>query len=251
MIVRLRKLKDRGELSTRQLAAKTGYSTRSWERYLGGRSLPPREAVEAMARIGGDDPARLLVLHEIAAERWAEGRTATTGPPPDAPAAPEHGPAVRRPYGRSLRVTVTAGAVALVLSFSAVLVLAVELAETRAAAEAARAGAVAATTDTAAPDPAFLLPALYTCRPERTGDLWYTGHSRTRDTVVAYGARGPEVIEAQCLLRRAGVSPGDVDGIFGPLTRRAVKRFQDREGLAVDGIVGPRTWRALRVAAPG
>jgi peptidoglycan hydrolase-like protein with peptidoglycan-binding domain len=61
---------------------------------------------------------------------------------------------------------------------------------------------------------------------------------------------GPEVIEAQCLLRRAGVSPGDVDGIFGPLTQRAVKRFQDREGVVVDGIVGPRTWQALRGAAP-
>ncbi|MFC8367305.1 peptidoglycan-binding protein [Streptomyces sp. NPDC057239] len=250
MIVRLRKLKDRGELSTRQLAAKTGYSTRSWERYLSGRSLPPREAVEAMARTGGDDPARLLVLHEIAAERWAEGRAATAGPPPDAPAAPEHEPTTRRPYGRSLRVAVTVGAVALVLSVSAVLVLAVELAEARAAAEAARAGTVAAATDATASDPAPLLPALYTCRPERTGDRWYAGHSRTRDAVVAYGATGPEVIEAQCLLRRAGVSPGDVDGIFGPLTRRAVKRFQDREGLVVDGIIGQRTWQALRGAAP-
>lgn len=248
--MRLRKLKDRGELSTRQLAAKTGYSARSWERYLSGRSLPPREAVEAMARTGGDDPARLLVLHEIAAERWAEGRAATAGPPPDAPATPEHEPTVRRPYGRSLRVAVTVGAVALVLSVSAVLVLAVELAEARATAEAARAGTVAAATDATAPDPASLLPALYTCRPERTGDRWYAGHSRTRDAVVAYGATGPEVIEAQCLLRRAGVSPGDVDGIFGPLTQRAVRRFQDREGLVVDGVVGPHTWQALRGAAP-
>ncbi len=39
---------------------------------------------------------------------------------------------------------------------------------------------------------------------------------------------------------------GDVDGIYGPLTRRAVRRFQDREGLTVDGVVGPDTWRALR-----
>lgn len=250
LIVRLRKLKDRGELSTRQLAAKSGYSTRSWERYLSGRALPPREAVEAMARIGGDDPARLLVLHEIAAERWAEGRAATAGAPPAAPAAPEHEPTVWQPYGRSLRVAVTVGAMALVLSVSAVLVLAVELTEARAAAEAARAGTVAAATDTTVPDPASVLPALYTCRPERTGDRWYAGHSRTRDAVVAYGAMGPEVIEAQCLLRRAGVSPGDVDGIFGPLTQRAVKRFQDREGVVVDGIVGPRTWQALRGAAP-
>ncbi|MBT3149783.1 peptidoglycan-binding protein [Streptomyces sp. CHD11] len=250
LIVRLRRLKDRGELSTRQLAVKTGYSTRSWERYLSGTSLPPRDAVEAVARVGGDDPARLLVLHEIAAERWAEGDAAAAGTAPGTPPAPEHEPAVRQPYGRSLRVAVTAGAAALVLSVSAVLALAVELAEARAAADAARAGTVAAATDTTVPDPASLLPALYTCRPERTGDRWYAGHSRTRETVVAYGARGPEVIEAQCLMRRTGVSPGNVDGIFGPLTQRAVKRLQDREGLVVDGIIGPDTWQALRGAAP-
>lgn len=250
-IVRLRKLKDLGELSTRQLAAKTGYSTRSWQRYLNGRSLPPREAVEALARIGGEDPARLLVLHEIAVGRWGEGPAATAGPRPAAPAAPEHEPVVRQPYGRSLRIAVTAGAVALVLSVSAVLVLAVQLAEARAAAEGARAGADAVAQAATTPDPAAVLPALYTCRPERTHGRWYAGHSFTRDTLVAYGQAGPEVIEAQCLLRRAGISPGDVDGIFGPMTRRAVKRFQTREELVADGVIGPLTWSALRGAVPG
>ncbi|MET7292459.1 peptidoglycan-binding protein [Streptomyces griseoloalbus] len=250
LIVRLRRLKDHGELSTRQLAAKTGYSTRSWDRYLSGRSLPPREAVEAMARVGGDDPARLLVLHEIAAERWAEGRAASPGTPPGASAVPdrETGPMVRQPYGRFLRGAVAVGAVALVLSVSAALLLAVQLAEARAAVEGDRAGTVAAAPDATALDPASVLPARYTCRPERTDGRWYAGHSRTQDAVVAYGQVGPEVIEAQCLLRRAGVSPGDVDGIFGPLTQRAVKRFQTRDGLVVDGVIGRGTWEALRGA---
>ncbi|MEV5049293.1 helix-turn-helix transcriptional regulator [Streptomyces griseoincarnatus] len=68
--MRLRRLKDRSEYSTRQVAARTGYSARSWERYLGGRSLPPREAVEALARVCGGDPSSLLVLHEMASDRW-------------------------------------------------------------------------------------------------------------------------------------------------------------------------------------
>ncbi|MFI8092321.1 peptidoglycan-binding protein [Streptomyces sp. NPDC086080] len=251
LIVRLRTLKDRDELTTRQLAAKTGYSTRSWDRYLSGRALPPREAVEAAARLGGDDPAGLLVLHEMAAERWAEGRgPATAGPAPGAVPSPAREPVPQPTYGRPLRIAITAGTVALVLSVSATLLLAVELAEARTTAEGARARTVAAARATATTDPAAVLPALYTCRPVRAGGRWYAGHSRTRDAVVAYGRMGPEVIEAQCLLRRVGISPGDVDGIFGPLTRNAVKRLQIRDGLVADGVIGPRTWAALRGAAP-
>jgi hypothetical protein len=53
--------------------------------------------------------------------------------------------------------------------------------------------------------------------------------------------RGPSVRLAQ---RRLGVH---ADGIFGPLTRRAVRRFQRRHRLQVDGVVGPATWRALGI----
>ncbi|MGK5698350.1 peptidoglycan-binding domain-containing protein, partial [Streptomyces sp. URMC 128] len=75
---------------------------------------------------------------------------------------------------------------------------------------------------------------------------WYAGNSRTMKAVLAEGHAGPEVAEAQCLLREAGLSPGAVDGIFGPHTKRAVRDLQKRAHLVVDGIIGPHTWKALR-----
>jgi peptidoglycan hydrolase-like protein with peptidoglycan-binding domain len=56
------------------------------------------------------------------------------------------------------------------------------------------------------------------------------------------GSSGPRVAQVQ---RWLGLEP---DRIFGPATRRAVKRFQRSHGLTADGIVGPATWRALRRA---
>jgi len=37
-----------------------------------------------------------------------------------------------------------------------------------------------------------------------------------------------------------------IDGVFGDQTERAVKEWQNTNGLTVDGIVGPATW-----ASPG
>ena len=49
----------------------------------------------------------------------------------------------------------------------------------------------------------------------------------------------------QVALRATGDYTGAVDGIRGPGTARAVRRFQRRRGLAADGIAGPATRRAL------
>jgi peptidoglycan hydrolase-like protein with peptidoglycan-binding domain len=51
-------------------------------------------------------------------------------------------------------------------------------------------------------------------------------------------------------LRALGKQPGPVDGLYGPLTEAAVRRYQSAAGLAVDGVAGPRTMRALRARWP-
>ena len=42
--------------------------------------------------------------------------------------------------------------------------------------------------------------------------------------------------------KKVGVS---ADGVMGPKTKAAIKRFQRRNGLVVDGIVGPQTLAAM------
>ena len=50
----------------------------------------------------------------------------------------------------------------------------------------------------------------------------------------------------QARLNNLGFESGPVDGIFGPITKGAVKAFQDRYRLKVDGIPGPITQAKLR-----
>ncbi|WP_369037131.1 MULTISPECIES: peptidoglycan-binding protein [Streptomyces] len=240
LVMRLRRLKDRSGLSMRQLAVKTGYSQKSWERYLNGRSLPPGEAVEAMARTCGDDTTRLLALHEVATEAWSSRRT--SAPVQETQETPEILEQEPRPQDGPLRTTLVAGAVALVLIASASALAVVRLQDGDGSATASH--RASPTTTVLASVSASRIT--YTCRLERIGGRWYSGNSRTQDTILAGGQAGPEVAEAQCLLRRAGISPGDIDGIFGPLTQRAVERIQRRDELVVDGIIGPHTWGALR-----
>jgi murein DD-endopeptidase MepM/ murein hydrolase activator NlpD len=65
-------------------------------------------------------------------------------------------------------------------------------------------------------------------------------------------AGSADVAALQVAVRAVGFSPGPIDGISGPWTRRAVRRFQARAHLVVDGIAGPRTRRALgRRGRPG
>ena len=55
------------------------------------------------------------------------------------------------------------------------------------------------------------------------------------------GASGPEVVALQIRLQALGFDPGGIDGSFGPGTERAVRKFQESEGLDADGVVGEGT----------
>lgn len=215
----------------------------------------PGRCVAATAGGGGGPgpdhrhrPRPLLALHEIAADS-RDGRRARPavqqqdeqherdqGQPAGPTAVPTPRRATEPTPGRFPHIALTAGIAALAVALSAVLLLMLRLDD-----DAGQAAVTTSPRTTAASSPPS-----YTCRIARVDGRWSAGINQGRDTEIVYGATGADVAEAQCLLRRAGISPGGIDGMFGPLTLRAVKTFQDRAGLTVDGMLGPRSWKALR-----
>ncbi len=53
--------------------------------------------------------------------------------------------------------------------------------------------------------------------------------------------RGDDVLDLQLRLNRLGFDAGFTDGVFGPVTREALRSFQSETGLEDDGILGPAT----------
>ncbi|MDF3302887.1 peptidoglycan-binding protein [Streptomyces tropicalis] len=301
LVVRLRELKDHMGVTMTTLAAKTSYSRSSWERYLNGRSLPPRQAVEAIGRMAGTDLVRLMALWELAehartqaraprapetgsaplpTERGASGvpeqRAGETASGPggaepvdaaaDGPTAADadagrdgaeaaHGPAGGdgpAPVGGSVALggsaaapdgRVRRGARTGVAAGGTVLAALAALAIvwwTTGAPDGCR-GRAAPPRQSGAP----VLPGGFPCHFARHGGLLFAGHTASEPLVVLNGA-GEDVVEVQCLLRHHGHSPGRIDGLFGPLTERAVEEMQRSGGVGVDGKVGPQTWTLLR-----
>ena len=62
-----------------------------------------------------------------------------------------------------------------------------------------------------------------------------------------YGSRGEEVRQIQSKLKRWGYLKGNVDGIYGSQTQKAVRYFQSKNGLKVDGIAGKQTLEAMGI----
>ena len=54
----------------------------------------------------------------------------------------------------------------------------------------------------------------------------------------AVAAQSAKVAALQVALRANGLYKGEVDGISGPMTRRALLRFQRRHGIRATGKVG-------------
>ena len=63
--------------------------------------------------------------------------------------------------------------------------------------------------------------------------------------IVKEGCRGHAVRTVQALLIEQGYLEGEADGIAGPMTVAAIKKFQKENGLEADGICGAATFEIL------
>lgn len=59
------------------------------------------------------------------------------------------------------------------------------------------------------------------------------------------GCKGTDVKSVQAILNNLGYNTNGVDGIFGAVTKNAVKSFQKTNALEIDGIIGTNTWSKL------
>ncbi len=70
-------------------------------------------------------------------------------------------------------------------------------------------------------------------------------------TIESVDAAVADTREVQTVLKKWGYYTGSVDGINGPLTKAAVKKFQRKYGLTADGIVGPLTASKMGLRVKG
>lgn len=95
---------------------------------------------------------------------------------------------------------------------------------------------------------AFFAPAAVSVQPKlassQPADKFEREAGAAPPPILRLGAQGSQVEQMQERLNLYGVYLV-ADGIFGPKTLRAVRRFQADHAPPADGIVGPVTWKAL------
>ena len=80
--------------------------------------------------------------------------------------------------------------------------------------------------------------------------LYIAPYKNAVDAVVYYyGSTDDMVYKIQYNLKKWGYYNGEIDGIYGYQTYKAVKSFQAKNGLKQDGIVGDQTLAALGLSS--
>lgn len=77
------------------------------------------------------------------------------------------------------------------------------------------------------------------------------GMAKQASAAVKQGDHGTEVVELQQRLQKLGYFKNKATGYFGPLTKQALIKFQQSQGLTPDGVAGTSTQQYLNKQAQG
>ncbi|MCD8048849.1 MAG: spore cortex-lytic enzyme [Clostridia bacterium] len=77
----------------------------------------------------------------------------------------------------------------------------------------------------------------------------YTYNTKEVDALSKRGSSGSEVTQIQTKLKSWGYYTGDIDGIYGSATEKAVRSFQQKNGLTADGVAGSATLAAMGISS--
>jgi peptidoglycan hydrolase-like protein with peptidoglycan-binding domain len=103
----------------------------------------------------------------------------------------------------------------------------------------AAASLLAITTLSATPVPAQLQRHAQLAQSPPVSDI------RQLDMSAKPSLNQEQIRRVQQALQKKGISPGPIDGIIGPLTIDAVRKFQDRFGIGASGEIDNQTLFAL------
>lgn len=79
--------------------------------------------------------------------------------------------------------------------------------------------------------------------------LWFQAAPKgIAASVYKEGSRGDMVAQIQKVLKNEGLYTGNIDGIYGSNTAKAVRAYQQKYALTVDGIVGEKTLAKMGLA---
>lgn len=81
--------------------------------------------------------------------------------------------------------------------------------------------------------------------------VFISGFSSSVLALSQIGSTGEEVSSIQSVLKEKGYYNGNIDGIYGTATKKAVTQFQKDNGLKTDGIAGKQTLGALGIENTG
>jgi len=87
--------------------------------------------------------------------------------------------------------------------------------------------------------PLFYSAPVYSYYPYYSSGYYRSSYPVTRASSAA--------VDVQVALARRGYYAGDIDGIVGPMTRSAIRRYQATHGLPVTGAMDYPLMRSLRL----